>query len=212
MIMHSCQPRQSTPLPFLQPVGVVCASVVFALFGCAGNANRPASSAGIEAPQQVESDSARGSDFARLFVPGDTLRWPGIPPGSGFPKLPHALQGQDSQAAMLFAVIVDSSGRIEPGSRTLIASKGDPRLVKAWCDFLITVKLDWKAVTPRRMAALIPIIFFTTHVPEEELPQLQAKQRAFDPRQVAAILSAMTVPQRERWFADQQPCASFQAK
>lgn len=138
MITLSYRPPQLKRSPFHGPFAVVWGFVALTLFGCAGNPNRPGSSAGIDASQQVESDSARGSDFARLFVPGDTLRWPRIPPGSGFPKLPHALQGQNAQASMLFAVIVDSSGRIEPASRTLVASRGDPRIVKVWCDFLVT--------------------------------------------------------------------------
>ena len=184
--------------------------MVIASFACAGN--RPGASAGVDVSQLVESDSVRGSDFARLFVPGDTVPGPGISPGSGFPKVPHALQGQDTQASMLFAVIVDSGGRIEPASRTLVAWRGDPRVVKAWCDFLVTVKLVWAAGTPRRAVALLPIIFFTTHVPKDELPQLEAGQRTFDPKQVAAMLSAMTGPRREEWFGDQQPCASFQGR
>src|SRR5207248_1706277 len=111
----------------------------------------------------------------------------GIMAGSGFPRLPGSLRGQDTKASMLFAVIVDPAGRIEPASRTLVASTGDPRVIKAWCDFLITARIDWKGRTPRRTVALLPIMFFTASAPAGQTPKAPI-QKGFYPEPVIAML------------------------
>ena len=187
---------------------LVCVSVVLALFGCAGNPNRPGASAGIDPSQLVESDSIRGSDFARLFAPGDTLRSLNVPGGLGVPKLPYALQGRDTQASILFAIIVDSAGRIEAASRTVVASVGDPRVIKAWCDHLTTIQVEWRDGSRRRAMAFLPIRFFIALAPAGREPQVPG-QKGFEPQPLIAMLSTMALSQRQQWFADQQPCASF---
>lgn len=209
MIKFSSQARPFGGSSFRQLRVAICASVTLALIGCAGHRSR--SSAGVDASQQVESDSARGSDFARLFTPGDSLLLAGMSPESGFPTLPRDLRNQNLEASMLFAVIVDSAGRIESASRTLVGSTGDPRVVKAWCDFLITARLHRKAEAPGRTMTLLPIIYFTAFAPAGEMPP-KPTHKGMDPQPLVAMLNSMTSLQRQQWFADQQPCSSFKPK
>lgn len=117
----------------------------------------------------------------------------------------------------MVAVIVDSAGRVEAASRTVLGATGDARVVRVVCEYLATATLDWRGRTPRRTVAIIPSIFYNSAVPRGEMPDMPQPpamigDTPFNLGVLVPRLRALTREQREQWFADQQPCASFQAK
>jgi hypothetical protein len=79
------------------------------------------------------------------------------------------------------------------------------------CDAIATATLGWSGGIPRRTVAIISTMYFTASTAHGEAPQ-PPNQKAFDPKAVKALLWTMTQPQRQQWFADQQPCANLQAR
>ena len=201
------------PLPvFSVRARAVRAAGLIVLLCAAGCIRRTHPPQGPDARMEVESDSARGSDFAKLIVPGDTAPMPTLVVSALTPRIPGDLL-RTEPASVYVAVIVDSTGWAEPASRTLLGSSGDPRVVKIVCDFLATATFDWHGAKPRRTVAFVPGLFFSSEAPRGQTPTPPTfKNAPTNPDVLAAQLRALTFDERRQWFADQQPCASFRVR
>jgi hypothetical protein len=110
----------------------------------------------------------------------------------------------------MLAFIIDSTGRVEPATRTVLVVAGDSGFVKPTCDFLLGARFDWKGAHPARPAGIVPFSFNTFTLELGEKPKADGPRVVFDATEMRVSLLLMTTEERAKWFAARPSCTRFQ--
>lgn len=137
----------------------------------------------------------------QVIIPPELARWPS-PLTRHAPRYPADVRALGLPGLVIVAFVIDTAGRVELPTVSIVKHPTHPSFVYAVCDFLATARFDWRPHAPVRGLVIVPFSFSLTG-PNGEV---SVEPIVPDPRDLGPRWNEMSPTELAAWIERQPHC------